>query len=109
MSVETASERLFEEFCRQHGIQCCRIARTAARTPDFAITLKGTQVTCEVKQIDPNAEDLREFAELQEGPVAGRYLPNRIREVLKDVSAQFKSASASGYPTLLIVYDNTPF
>jgi hypothetical protein len=109
MSVETASERLFEEFCSLNGIPCCRIAPAAARTPDFAITLKGTQVTCEVKQIDPNAEDLHELAELGEGAVAGRYLPNRLRAKLKNVSAQLKSAVASGRATLLVVYDNTPF
>jgi hypothetical protein len=109
MSLETASETLFKEYCSQNGIPCCRIAPAAARTPDFAITLKGTQVTCEVKQIDPNAEDLRELRELREGAVAGRYLPDRLRAKLKNVSAQLKSAVASGRPTLVVVYDNTPF
>jgi hypothetical protein len=107
MSVKTASEQLFEEFCRLNEIPCCRIPPTAARTPDFVITLKGTQVTCEVKQINPNAEDRRELAEL--GKATGRYLPNRLRARLKKVSAQLKSACASGRPTLLVVYDNTAF
>jgi hypothetical protein len=73
------------------------------------ITLKGTEVTCEVKQIDPNAEDRRELAELQEGVGAGRWLANRLRAKLKKVSAQLKSACVSGRPTLLVVDDKTPF
>ena len=36
-------------------------------------------------------------------------MPNRLRAKLKKVSAQLRNASASGRPTLLIVYDNTPF
>ena len=109
MNVETASEKLFEEFCGLNGIPCCRIGPAAVRTPDFAITLKGAQVSCEVKQIDPSAEDLRELAEVREGAVAGRYLPNRLRGKLKNVSSQLKSAFVAGRPTLLVVYDNTPF
>jgi hypothetical protein len=109
MSAETASEKLFEEFCRLNGIPCFRVAPAAARTPDFVIELGGTQVACEVKQIDPNDEDLRELDELREGVAAGRHLPNRLRAKLKNVSAQLKSASRSGRPTLLVVYDNTPF
>jgi len=109
MSAETASEKLFEEFCRLTGIPCSRVATAAVRTPDFVIELGGMQVICEVKQIDPNDEDLQELAELRSGVGAGRYLPNRLRAKLKNVSAQLKNASESGRPTLLVVYDNTPF
>ena len=109
MSAETASEKLLGAFFGLHGIPCVRVPSAAGRTPDFVIELGGTQVTCEVKQIDPNDEDLRELAELRKGVGAGRYLPNRLRAKLKNVSAQLKSASASGRPTLLVVYDNTPF
>jgi hypothetical protein len=85
MSAETASEKLFEEFCQLNRIPCVRIARTAARTPDYVINLGSTQVTCEVKQIDPNDEDRQELAELQRGVSTGRYLPNRLRAKLKNV------------------------
>jgi hypothetical protein len=109
MSAKTASEKLFEEFCGLNGIPCSRVAPAAVRTPDFVIELGGTQATCEVKQIDPNDEDLQELAELRKGVGTGRYLPNRLRAKLKNVSTQLKNASESGRPTLLVVYDNTPF
>jgi hypothetical protein len=109
MSAATASEELFEEFCGLNGIPWSRVAPAASRTPDFVIQLGGTQITCEVKQIDPNDADLEELAELRMGGGAGRYLPNRLRAKLKNVSAQLKNASESARPTLLVVYDNTPF
>lgn len=109
MSTETASEKLFEAFCRANGIPCFRVDRAAGRTPDFVIELRGTRITCEVKQIDPNEEDRRELDEVRKGDGAFRYLPNRLRAKLKNVSAQLSSASESGRPTLLVVYDNTPF
>jgi hypothetical protein len=83
MSAETQSERLFHEFCVLHGIPCVRVT--------------------------PNDEDGRELAELPQGVAAGRLVPNRLRAKLKNVSAQLKSASDCHRPTLLVVYDNTPF
>ena len=78
------------------------------RTPDFAICLDDIRVVCEVKQIDPNAEDLAE-AKSTAGEDIGRMVTNRLRQKLKDVSAQLNEAFLSGYPTLLVIYDNTPF
>jgi len=60
-----------------------------------------------VKQIDPNHEDRADMADNAGGEVVGRRVPNRIRSKLKD-SAQLKEASRGGYPTLLVLYDNTP-
>jgi hypothetical protein len=78
------------------------------RTPDFAIWLGSVRVVCEVKQINPNAEDLAELKVDGVGETVGRLIPNRLRQTLKDVSAQLKAASLVGHPTLLVVYDNTP-
>jgi hypothetical protein len=36
-------------------------------------------------------------------------VPNRLRAKLKNVSGQLKAAALSGCPTLLVVYDHTPF
>lgn len=109
MSVQPISEQLFEQFCEANGIPCSRVGTGAGRTPDYVITLGGIRVTCEVKQIDLNTEDLKELAELRQQGASARYIPNRLRGKLKDVSAQLKDASQAGCPTLLVVYDNTPF
>ena len=62
-----------------------------------------------MKQIDPNADDLQELETVGSGEATGRFVPNRLRGKLKNVSGQLKAASRSGCPTLLVVYDNTPF
>ena len=105
----TFSEQLFEEFCRSNGISCTRVPTARKRTPDFDIELSGYIVTCEVKQIDQNRADLEELAVIQTGESSGRYLANRLRSKLKDVSAQLRAASGAGRPTLVVLYDNTPF
>jgi hypothetical protein len=82
---------------------------SSMRTPDYVIRPGGVSIVCEVKQIDPNAEDLAELRPVKPGEMEGRLVPNRLRAKLKDVSRQLRAASLAGYPTLLIVYDNTPF
>jgi hypothetical protein len=104
----TISEMIFERFCSACSVSCEAIAAGRDRTPDFAICLDGVRVVCEVKQIDPNAEDLAEVEIVNGGEEIGRLVTNRLREKLKDVSAQLKAASLAGHPTLLVVYDNTP-
>jgi hypothetical protein len=109
MPTQPFSETLFEQFCSRHGIPCEPIPTGLVRTPDFAIRLDGVRVVCEVKQIDPNAEDLAELQAVSSDEATGRFVPNRLRGKLKDVSSQLKAACLSGCPTMLVVYDNTPF
>jgi hypothetical protein len=109
MPTQPFSETLFEQFCSRHGIPCKPIPTGLVRTPDFAIYLHGVRVVCEVKQIDPNAEDLAELQAVSSNEATGRLVANRLRGKLKDVSGQLKSACLSGHPTILVVYDNTPF
>jgi hypothetical protein len=90
-------------------ISCERLPTATVRTPDFAITLRSVRVICEVKQIDPNFEDLQELGSVGSGQATGRFVPNRLRTKLKKVSGQLKAASVAGCPTMLVVYDNTPF
>ena len=104
----TLSETLFEQLCSSHGIRCERIATEAVRTPDFVISLRSIRVICEVKQIDPNVEDLQEMQNVSSGQPTGRFVPNRLRAKLKNISGQLKSATLAGSPTMLVVYDNTP-
>jgi hypothetical protein len=107
--VQSYSEGLFEQFCRTNAIPCERVATGSGRTPDFEIIVAGVRVTCELKELNPNPEDLRVLAELREGRAASLYPQNRLRGRLKDVSTQLKAACSAGHPTILVVYDNTPF
>lgn len=117
MSHRTISEALVMTFFAAHGVGCEPVPRRPdERTPDFIIAL-AQPVVCEVKQIEPNEEDLAPFknpstlGELGSGEprVKGRMVPNRIRPLLKRISPQLRKASEGGTPTLLVVYDATPF
>jgi hypothetical protein len=109
MASRSFSETLFKQLCSSHGVPCEEIPTGPARTPDFAIHLAGVRVVCEIKQIDPNNEDLLELETVSSGKTTGRFVPNRLRAKLKHVSGQLKAASVCGCATLLVVYDNTPF
>jgi hypothetical protein len=110
MRSRPISETLFEQLCSRYGVPCTPIACSHGQTPDFEIHLSGTRVICEVKQIDPNREDIEESMPIDPDTSVGRLVPNRLRGKLKkDVSPQLKASASCGCPTLLIVYDNTQF
>jgi len=109
MRQRTFSEQLFEEFCQSNGIPYTEVPAGRQRTPDYEIALFGNVVTCEVKQIDPNRDDLEALATVKRGEVSARHVQNRLRQRLKRVSRQLKAASDVNQATLLVVYDNTPF
>jgi hypothetical protein len=109
MATQTISEELFVQFCAANRVPYELVPTGTVRTPDFRIRLGEALVICEVKQIDPNAEDVAELEELGSREALGRFIPNRMRDKLKkDVSAQLKAAARDGHPTLLVIYDNTP-
>jgi len=109
--MTTLSEELFERYCRENDIPCERVPCASGRTPDYRISLGDVVVVCEVKQIDPNPEDQKELQALVgSGRTAGaRWIRNRVAPKLKDISGQLREARDSGLPTLVVLYDNTPF
>jgi hypothetical protein len=109
MSQQTVSEALFERLCSSRGVSWKRIPIGPNKTPDYEINLAGTRVLCEIKQINPNQEDQNELKALRTNQPRGRLVPKRLRKKLKDVSGQLKAAALSDQPTILVVYDNTPF
>jgi hypothetical protein len=66
-------------------------------------------LVCEVKQIEPDGADVADLAGIDDDATAGRWIPNRLRSVLKErVSSQLRAASKTAQQTLLVVYDNSP-
>jgi hypothetical protein len=109
MRQRTFSEQLFEEFCLSNGVTYAKVPVCRQRTPDYEIILSGSVIACEVKEINPNRDDLKELAAVKVGQISGRYVRNRLRGLLKRVSMQLKAPSQTNRATLLVVYDNTPF
>jgi hypothetical protein len=94
-------------FFAAHGVGCKPIPREPNQpTPDFVIEL-ASEVICEVKQIVPNKEDRDDLS--GEWRFTGRWTPDRLRSIFKNISRQLREASKAGTPTLLAIYDATPF
>ena len=55
--MATKSERLFESFCREHGIVYRRVRETTEARPDYELEIEGQILLVEIKQFDPNKEE----------------------------------------------------
>ena len=77
----TESEALFERFCKANGIPFRRIVEGASVTADYWMWPNGVEVICEVKQVEPNAEDRKAMEAIERGEVAvtGGTVGNRVQ------------------------------
>lgn len=105
----TRSEALFEGYCAAHHIECERIAVSSSRTPDYRVRLKGSDLVCEVKQLETGGRERDALTHAIRGGVGTYWVQNRVRQKMKNVSGQLKSASTARTPTLLVVFDNSTF
>ena len=109
IAIATRSESLFEDYCHGNHIQCERIRESAVRTPDFAIRLHDSDVVCEIKQLNLGKRERDALAQALENGSGAYGVPHRLRRKLKNVSGQLKNVSSASIPTILVVFDNTPF
>jgi hypothetical protein len=107
--MKTPSEQLFENFWVANGLLATPIPRGEKPTPDYEVQRSGQPVVFEIKQRDPNGQDVDAIEALHREGAFADYLRNRVREALKDVSPQLKAARQSNKPGVLVVYNNTPF
>ena len=103
----TQSEHLFEQFCGQHHIRCCRLPTANARTPDYAIYLSRRKVVVEVKEISPNREELeaRRLARIGQFVVVSSTPGDRVRSKISKAIPQLKAATKGRFPGLLVLLD----
>ncbi len=111
---KTKSEELFEELCEQQGIKCARLAEIPGhKQPDYELSVCGSDVVVEIKQIEPNEDDLR-FAEAfaRDGVASQCRNPDdvaeRVRNHIKTSRSQFKSffERQPARPAILVLFDN---
>jgi hypothetical protein len=104
----TESERLFESYCAFVGLIANRIeADGSSRRPDFGVVgHDGTPFIVEVKQFDPNAEELQAEADRKAGKarVTGGEPGARLRDAISDANQQIKSLGRSEVAGILLVY-----
>lgn len=110
--METRSELLFREFCQQAGWRARRVPtqdRQHRRMPDFVVGRCFRRLAVEVKQVDPNSHDLEQQRRLDAGGIAtcGGEPGARLRDHLKEGSAQIKSLTNGRWPGMIVLFDNT--
>ena len=105
---KTISEELFEEFCRINGIKFQRVPETVTKTHDYDIYPNGLKVVTEVKQIEPNPDELKSIEKCKEGEVAicETRPGQRVRKLISKACPQIKSNPNGGLPSIIIIYDN---
>jgi hypothetical protein len=114
MTKKTESEILFETFCNQNDIGFEPIptrSKEQEQTPDYDIYVGGQKVVVEVKQIDPNPEEIvqerllesHRFVVRDVGPPGAR-----VRSKITAGASQIRIRAKSKYPSVLILYNNVP-
>jgi hypothetical protein len=66
-------------------------------------------VVCEIKQLGIGDREKRALRQAVQKGSAAYAMKNRLRGKLKNISTQLQTTSSRGVPTLLVVYDATPF
>lgn len=109
-SVKTESETLFEKFCNMHGILFKSIpCEKDERTPDYEIIINNQKIIVEVKQIDPNEQEIKKTDELRErkSVIMDTIPGGRVRGKISDASGKFRKYSEGKYPSILVLYNKT--
>jgi hypothetical protein len=113
MARKTESEVLFELFCNNNGIAFDSIptkSKEEEATPDYDIYINGQKVVVEIKQIDPNPEEIIQQKNFEAGGVAiGGGTPGaRARSKITAGANQIKIRAKGNYPSILVLYNNVP-
>jgi hypothetical protein len=113
MTKKTESEILFETFCAQNGIRCEAIptkSKEKEETPDYDIYPNEQKVVAEIKQLDPNPEEIAQQKIFDAGGIAtsGGTPGARIRSKIIAGASQIGIRAKSKYPSVLVLYNNVP-
>ena len=104
----TKSEALFTSFCRSLGYTLYPIPVQETQTPDFMVRAPAGDFFAEVKQLDPNPQDLVLLAQAKRGEAVfvSLNLGGRARGLIEKAADQLRSVKQEGLPGLIILYDN---
>jgi hypothetical protein len=103
----TEAERVFEAFCSERGIRFTRIPVGPSPTPDYTLELTRLTVAVEVKQLEPNADDLRFQREFEANRFATRWVDmgSRVKQKISDAMKQLRPYAKGRMPAIVVVYD----
>lgn len=114
MSEQTISEKLFERFCKENNIQLSRIEASiipGKKEPDYEVETSSGKILVEVKQFDPNPEELKLQKQLEERgwtDAFGGEPGAKVRLKIQSAAKQLKSRGAGSVPSMVVLYNNVP-
>jgi hypothetical protein len=104
----TESETNFEAFCRRNGFALLPVSVGLDKTPDYTLTLAGTQLVVEVKEVRPSADELeseRLVAERGYGKVISRTAGKQVRKKISDGAPQLRARTQGKHPGVLVLWE----
>jgi len=108
MTIPTISESLFERHCTLRNVGFGRIAESKEKSPDYWVQIRRRPIIAEVKQLDPNANDLlRETLDSCLDSGMGLAPVKRVRQKLAEAYMQIRAHSARGMACIVVVYNNS--
>ena len=96
--MKTKAEILFESFCESNQILWEKIKEDMTPTPDYRVIFDDHVVYIEVKQLDKDDN----FSAASSSRTVGSH----IREKIKAARNQVRAFSSTGFPSILLVYNN---
>lgn len=106
--IKTQSEKWFEEFCNNAGLNWHRIAEEDNKTPDYQIDIDNQIIIVEIKEFSRNKDEQRSDRLLEErgyGEAISNTPGDRVRKKIRDSSAQIKARTHGVCPGVLILCD----
>lgn len=109
--MKTESEVLFERYCYVRGIKVDGIAVGKDRTPDYRIEVDGIVAFVEIKQFDPNKDELAALDALPEGEVLvlDSEPGGKARAKIASAAKQLSGAAKGMCPAIVVLNNNLPF
>jgi hypothetical protein len=110
MSVETKSEKLFQEYCSSRGYHLEPIPTGVTETPDYFVATTYARFIIEVKEISLNDDDRRVLREIEQtaGALGGDTIGRRARLLIKKAARQLKKRRSETLPMVVVLFDARP-
>jgi hypothetical protein len=98
MSRGTESEALFASYCAVNGLDCARIPEGRAPTPDYRLSVDGTDIFVEIEQIESTRG-------IDTAGVSTRTVGHHVRQKISEARKQVQASAHAGSPTMLLIYN----
>ncbi|TGD71104.1 hypothetical protein E4634_19875 [Mangrovimicrobium sediminis] len=108
--MKTESEAKFEAYCDDKSVQWEKIEEGHGKSPDYFLTIGSQTVVAEVKQFNPNKDDIANYKKFKEkGFVVGDSTPGaRVRGKITSAAPQIIALAKGRFPGVLILYSTVP-